>query len=958
MNIGTWNVQGLSQKLNDVISESKNANMDIVVLTETKKKGVGSENLGQYDHFFSGVPKDKRAQQGVSILIRKNLRRCITSWEPISQRIIKMNLSIHGNKLTIIGAYAINDDALVKDKDEFFEQLSYEISKIGTSREIILIGDLNSRTGKKQQDKIVGQFGEDTVNDNGNRLINMCDQNNLRILNGFFQHREIHKYTWVQHSRNLKSIIDYVIVRQDTKLKIQDVRAYRGAVCGSDHHLVKSKILPFRTQKKKEGDTREQEQKTTEIRYNLDSLNHESVKKLYKKRLDEQLIQESFESTEDQYEYLKSCLKNAALEALGEYEKPNRRIPYWWDEEIEEMIKTKRDKYNKFLNTKSDQDKNEYKTAQRMVRTAITKKKNESWERNCTRLNTYLGGSRSTESWKMLRSLRQEETKDIISPITLEEWDKYFAKLLTEQRTEYQQPQQLKSDIQIRTASSPLRIHTKEVKLICQSLKSRKSPGPGNIPPELLKHGTEKLYRQLASLFQKCINGENLPEEWKTSYITTIHKKGNRELCDNYRGIAVLSTISRVYGKLVKKRIEDEYCDIEAEEQAGFRAGRSTVDHLFTITQIIEKKTARSQEIHLLYVDLKKAYDSVPQLKLWEALEKTNINITLIKAVQELYKDNTSKIKKGQTLSKGFNINKGLKQGCCLSPTLFKIYLEQALKIWKRKCEQMGIPLNDYVLYTLCFADDQIVLAQDYDDLEYMTRKLIEEYDKWGLEVNLQKTEYMCIGGEQQDLILEQQQQHQQIKQCKKYKYLGMHITNDGSLDEEIKHRNNQGRQAIRQLNSILWDKAVSKQNKHRIYNSIVKSIISYGSEVWPLKEKTRKSLEATEMDYWRRAAGKSKLERVRNERIREIMGVKHKITEDIQINQLRWYGHVQRMAEDRIPKKILNWTPQGRRKRGRPRLSWREGIDRDIRERGVDENLWTNRDQWRLEIRRRRRTL
>ncbi|XP_030761089.1 uncharacterized protein LOC115886156 [Sitophilus oryzae] len=127
------------------------------------------------------------------------------------------------------------------------------------------------------------------------------------------------------------------------------------------------------------------------------------------------------------------------------------------------------------------------------------------------------------------------------------------------------------------------------------------------IPLELLKYGTDKLYKQLDSFFQKCLNGENIPKEWKTSYIITIHKKGSKDDCDNYRGISVLSSVSRFYGKLVKKRIEEEYRDMEAEEQAGFRAGRSTVDHLFTLTQIIEKKMARNQEIHLLYVDLKKA---------------------------------------------------------------------------------------------------------------------------------------------------------------------------------------------------------------------------------------------------------------------------------------------------------------------------------------------------------------
>ncbi|XP_030746469.1 uncharacterized protein LOC115875208 [Sitophilus oryzae] len=111
-------------------------------------------------------------------------------------------------------------------------------------------------------------------------------------------------------------------------------------------------------------------------------------------------------------------------------------------------------------------------------------------------------------------------------------------------------------------------------------------------------------------------------------------------------------------------------------------------------------------------------------------------------------------------------------------------------------------------------------------------------------------------------------------------------------------------------------------------------------------------------MDFWRRAAGKSKPDRVRNERIQNFMGVKHRKSEDIKINQLKWYGHVQRMEESRIPKKILNWTPQGKRKRGRPRWSWRGGIDGDIRTGGIDENLWTDRDQWKLEIKRRRRTL
>ena len=521
---------------------------------------------------------------------------------------------------------------------------------------------------------------------------------------------------------------------------------------------------------------------------------------------------------------------------------------------------------------------------------------------------------------------------------------------MTENRVEFMDCPDVTTNI--RTMGSPIRISMDEVIKACTSLKNRKAPGPGNIPAELIKSGPKKLYEHLRKIFQDCINGTDVPQEWNEAYLSTMYKKGDRTKCENYRGISVTATVSRIYGKILRNRIENEYQEIEAEEQAGFRAGRSTVDHLFTVTQVISKKSNINQELHLVFVDLQKAYDSVPLVRLWEAMEKTNINVELIKAVKSLYKQTKTRIKVGKKLTTGFNGTKGLKQGCCISPTLFKIYLEQVLKGWKQKCRNMGVPIGDNMLYTLCFADDQVIIAQDYDDINYMTRKLIEEYQKWGLEINTNKTEYMCIGGEQQDLILEE---GKKIKCCTKYKYLGMQITNDGLLDTAIKERNQLGRNAITVLNGILWDRSINNKNKTLIYNTIIKSITTYSCEVWPIKETTKRMLEATEMDFWRRSAGKSRLERITNERIREIMEVKHTIVDDIKNSQLIWYGHVQRMAEIRIPKQIINWKPAGRRKPGRPRRSWQEGIDTFMEERSLGDGAWRDRQAWRDGIGRRR---
>lgn len=98
-------------------------------------------------------------------------------------------------------------------------------------------------------------------------------------------------------------------------------------------------------------------------------------------------------------------------------------------------------------------------------------------------------------------------------------------------------------------------------------------------------------------------------------------------------------------------------------------------------------------------------------------LQQSNVNYTLIKDLQNLYAKSTSKVKNGNQLSKDFPVNKGLWQGCCISPTVFKIYIHKALTQWKKKCRGMGIELDDNCIYTLQFSDDQIVLALDKDDL-------------------------------------------------------------------------------------------------------------------------------------------------------------------------------------------------------------------------------------------------
>lgn len=295
MNFGTWNTQGISGKTDEIAAEMEQHNIGIVTLTETKKKGQGTEKVGNYIHVFSGVPKHERAKRGVSMMIHKKYWRRMKDWEAIDENIIRLNVNIMQRELVIMGVYAISDDESVSRKDEFYNKLSAVIQRVGRSKEVILMGDFNSRTGNRKDDPVVGPFGEDRCNDNGERLIDCCRTYDLKIANGFCKHEPIHKFTWIQHTKNLKSIIDYIITRQHTELQVNDVRAYRGILCDSDHYFVRAKIFfPWHHDKSQTNHTQMEKvvNKSDGInnkRWNLSNLQDDNIKQRYQTRLDEYL---------------------------------------------------------------------------------------------------------------------------------------------------------------------------------------------------------------------------------------------------------------------------------------------------------------------------------------------------------------------------------------------------------------------------------------------------------------------------------------------------------------------------------------------------------------------------------------------------------------------------------------------------------------------------------------------
>jgi len=164
-------------------------------------------------------------------------------------------------------------------------------------------------------------------------------------------------------------------------------------------------------------------------------------------------------------------------------------------------------------------------------------------------------------------------------------------------------------------------------------------------------------------------------------------------------------------------------------------------------------------------------------------------------------------------------------------------------------------------------------------------------------------------------------------------------------------------RKCIACLNGILWSKDIRKKRKLNIYNALIKSSLLYGSETRRLTENNKRQVEATEMDALRRSSGISRKERIINVTIRQQIGLEEPIIKEIEQNQFTWYGHVQRMAEGRLPKIALKWMPKQKRARGRPKKNWIEGIRKAMNERTLNEGQWEDRKQWSLGVGQRRTT-
>ena len=592
---------------------------------------------------------------------------------PISSRLITIRLRASLFHITIIQAYAPASNYSDDDVEYFYEELQKVLDKTPKKDILVVQGDWNAKIGEeacKDWKGTCGHHCNTKSNDRGRRLLEFASCNDLVVANTFGPHKTSRKITW--HSPGGKTLnqIDYIMVKKlfKTSVNIAKTRSFPGADIGSDHELV---IMTFKLHLK-----RAKKQCNTRIRFDLEKLKDPEVAEIFKAKIGGKFAALSILDSDMDMDMLTDTFNTAvtdtANEILGKY-RPVKKP--WVTTDILDLC-AKRRKLKSKKNNK-DRDGMAKNTANNQEIKKGMKKAMENWiGEQCQNIDDCLKKNNSKRAYKQERTTTIQdkggtcltENEDI-----LKRWTEYYSELYNYRAT---------GDLEVfnvppatNNANHPFLC--KEVEAAVKSLKKGKSAGVDNIPAELFQQGGEAMVNVLLAICNKVWRTGEWPTPWTQSLVITLPKNGNLQLCQNYRTISLISHPSKVMLKIILNRLKPETEKIIAEEQAGFRPGRSTTEQIFSLRILCERYLQHQQDLYHVFIDFKKAFDRVWHAALWATMRLYNINTKLINAIQNLKA--TSAVCFNGSTGGWFRTTVGVRQGCLISPTLFNIFLQRIM---------------------------------------------------------------------------------------------------------------------------------------------------------------------------------------------------------------------------------------------------------------------------------------
>ena len=349
----------------------------------------------------------------------------------------------------------------------------------------------------------------------------------------------------------------------------------------------------------------------------------------------------------------------------------------------------------------------------------------------------------------------------------------------------------------------------------------------------------------------------------------------------------------------------------------------------------------------------------------------------LVNIIKSLHEGMKAEVTVDDQTTPEFEVKNGLRQGCTIAPTLFNLYFNMVITCWRERCRSLGVDIlykcggkligertrspQTAKVNELLFADDAAVVSTTRGKMERAAQFLGEETTEWGLTISIPKTKMLVAG---KSSVNEADLRAisiggEEVETVNAFQYLGATVEGNGNIMNDVENRIAKASRAFGSLKRpVFRDKDLSLKTKRLVYQAVVLGVLLYGAETWATKREHSRKLEVFHNRCLRAILGitteQQRKEHISSVQVSQMFGKEESVEDLISRRRLtcRWLGHMARMNEDRLPKKILfGWLPQ-RRPRYGTKLRWRDRARKDIKRFSIDESCWftiaQDRSRWR----------
>ena len=930
--IGYWNVRTMYRggAAAQIAREMERYQLDILGISECRWTGAGRMKLASGQTvIYSG--DEELHEGGVAIMMSQQVVKSLMEWTPINKRIITARFYTRYRRMTVIQVYAPHNEREDEEKEQFYQELQETLDGCNKNDILIVMGDFNAKAGSDNNgyEKTMGVHGLGTQNDNGERLCEFSQMNGLVITGTLFPHKDIHKATWISADGRTRNQIDHFLISGQWRTSVLDTRAQRGADVNSDHYLVRTRIkLRLNTHKKKNR---------VKPRLDVERLKDEKIRKSFnesvKKKLEEG--REETEDVEKVWEHQRQAYVQSAEEVLG-FRKGKSKP--WISENSWNLIDERRDIKTKIDSTHSERLKNRirevYRERDEEVKRSVREDKRRWISEKAERAQDAAENGRQKELYSIVKQLTGQSNRQTAAvkdkngellknkEARLARWKEHFEEVLNRDAPDSPPEEEEREEEELDIPVEPPTID--EIQAALKNLKNGKAPGADQLSAEMLKADIERTSQELKYIFDLIWRDGRVPKQWTKGLICKLPKKGNLLDCSNWRGITLLPLASKVLSRILINRIQTGVDSTLRKEQAGFRRGRGTVDQIFILRNILEQANEWNATLYIHFVDFEKAFDSVHRVSLWTIMKKYGIPQKLIQMVKTLYQDFQCAVIDENETTDFFPVRTGVKQGCCMSGLLFLLIIDWVMR-QTVEGERTGIRWNfTTMLEDLDFADDIALLSSTMNHIQRKTTNLEENAARVGLKLNARKCKILKSNSKSDANLTVS---HSDVEEVDSFMYLGANVTKDGGSTADMKKRIGLASSTFNRLSKIWTATDIGRKTKVSLFKSLVLSVLLYGCETWKLTKGEENKLDVFQTRCLRRMFKIRWQQRVTNKAVLEMAGAE-KISDEVRRRRWNWIGHVLRKEPTHDCAVALGWAPEGKRKRGRPKTTWRRMVE------------------------------